>query len=321
MLLDTSNCTDVPDTAPSDAGVAGAGVLLSFILTAALALILSAIVIIQEHLRKSEAKITRKLLLSFSDQQILTGIGIQCVAIVKLQWMIPYHFFLVWMLSAISTATHSVTLLALHNDFRRDWVLRWLRQALMFLNLVLSCALGIFVLFAVMKDLPETLPIACAFSDRPSKPPSRAPLSFAGTLAVIVGNCVVFAFAVWYLHLRGKKWLRVMQVISLMVLMAIGIGAAAKVIMLSQAFGTPSVALADEGEKVWSFGQLLPLLLLLLPFMSAVEIFRGEMTVPSPMADDQVRLADDDEQAIPIKRTSFDPNPFWGKQPVSRFSN
>jgi hypothetical protein len=46
-------------------------------------------------------------------------------------------------------------------------------------------------------------------------------------------------------------------------------------VLLSQAFGTPSVPLADDGEKDWSFGQLLPLLLLLLPLVSAVEIMRG----------------------------------------------
>jgi hypothetical protein len=60
------------------------------------------------------------------------------------------------------------------------------------------------------------------------------------------------------------------------VLTTIGFGATVKVITLSQAFGMPSVNLADTGEKDWSFGQLLPLLLLLLPLMSAIEIYRGK---------------------------------------------
>jgi hypothetical protein len=68
--------------------------------------------------------------------------------------------------------------------------------------------------------------------------------------------------------------------VGLLVLIAIGAGAAIRVILLSQAFGSPSVKLADIGEKDWSFGQLLPLLLLLLPLVSAVEIIRGESLDP-----------------------------------------
>jgi hypothetical protein len=109
------------------------------------------VIILYELRRKSEAKIFRKLLLSFSDQQILTGIGIQSVGLAKMETMVPYHFFIIWMLSLLSTATHLSTLLALVNDFKRDWILRWLRQFLMFINLVMSCVFGIFVLMAVMK--------------------------------------------------------------------------------------------------------------------------------------------------------------------------
>lgn len=63
---------------------------------------------------------------------------------------------------------------------------------------------------------------------------------------------------------------------ALLALMAMAVGAAVRVLMVSQAFGTPSAPLEDNGEKVWSFGQLLTMFLLLLPFVSALEIFRGE---------------------------------------------
>jgi hypothetical protein len=43
---------------------------------------MSAIIVLHE-LRKSEAKVIRKLLLSLSDQQVITGIGIQCVGLAK----------------------------------------------------------------------------------------------------------------------------------------------------------------------------------------------------------------------------------------------
>lgn len=68
--------------------------------------------------------IARKLLNSFSDQQIVEGIGIQAVGLAKMNSMVPYHFFVVWMLSLLSTATHLATLLTLVQDYKRDWVLR-----------------------------------------------------------------------------------------------------------------------------------------------------------------------------------------------------
>jgi len=85
-------------------------------------------IIVLHELRSKEAKVIRKTTPSLSDQQVITGIGIQSVGLAKMKTMVPYHFFIIWMLSLLSTATHIGTLLALVNDFKRDWVLRWLRQ-------------------------------------------------------------------------------------------------------------------------------------------------------------------------------------------------
>lgn len=244
---------------------------------------LSAWIIFFELIRKSEAKIARKLLLSFSDQQIITGIGLQSVGLAKMETMIPYHFFLIWMLSSISTATHSAALLALYHDFKRDWVLRWLREFLMFVNLALSCVSGVFVLKDITRQISPTLPIACVWQDTATQPRSDIPRSLAGTIAVIVGQCLVYAMAVWYLHSKSQRWLQITRAVSFVVLMAIGVGATIRVISLSQAFGKPSVELSDSGEKDWSFGQLLGLLLLLLPLMSAVEIYRGKFEIFLPL--------------------------------------
>ncbi|PMD57438.1 uncharacterized protein K444DRAFT_632533 [Hyaloscypha bicolor E] len=307
------NCTVAPRQASTDPGVAGAGTLLSFIITAGIALLMSGIIVLHE-LRSKEAKVIRKLLLSLSDQQVITGIGIQSVGLAKMRTMVPYHFFIIWMLSLLSTATHIGTLLALVNDFKRDWVLRWLRQFFMFVNLVLSVISGIFILMATMKDLKQTLPIACVWVVSSTGAPSNAGISIAGTIAVISGQCIFFGVGVWYLHIRERRWITLIQIVGLLVMVAIGATAAVRVILLSQAFGTPSLPLSDTGEKDWSFGQLLPLLLLLLPLVSAVEIMRGEMKVPSPVPDDSINLLETKD-----KRNSFDVNPFWG-EPRSHFS-
>ncbi|KAG0650025.1 hypothetical protein D0Z07_3713 [Hyphodiscus hymeniophilus] len=290
------NCTTVPTEANTDAGVAGAGVLLSFIITAGLSLLISCTIILTESKRNTEAIVLRKLLLSFSDQQIITGIGIQCVALAKMESMIPYHFFIVWMLSLLSTATHISSILALVNDFKRDWVLRWLRQFFMFVNLILSMASGIFILETVMKDLQPTLPIACVWEVEPHSAASNAGVSIAGTIAVMAGQAIFFALGVWYFHVQNPQWLRIVQISGLVVLIALGLGATIRVILLSQAFGSPSVKLKDTAEKDWSFGQLLPLLLLLLPVVSAVEIMRGEMQVPSPVKVEEKPLDSDSDE-------------------------
>ena len=148
----------------------------------------------------------------------------------------------------------------------------------MFVNLVLSVVSGIFILMATMKDLKQTLPIACVWQVSSTGAPSNAGISIAGTIAVISGQCIFFGVGVWYLHIKQRRWITLIQTVGLLVMVVIGATAAVRVVLLSQAFGNPSVPLSDTGEKDWSFGQLLPLLLLLLPLVSAVEIMRGMYT-------------------------------------------
>lgn len=155
----------------------------------------------------------------------------------------------------------------------------------MFVNLCLSLVSGIFVLLAVLKNMSPTLPVACVFVLPSGKAPSNAAISIAGTIAVMAGQVVLFAVGVWYLHVKARRWVKIIQSLGLVLLVAIGAGAAIRVILLSQAFGHPSVPLNNTGEKDWSFGQLLPLLLLLLPLVSSVEIFRGKYSHKTTIFD------------------------------------
>lgn len=204
--------------------------------------------------------------------------------------LVPYHFFLIWMLSLLSMATHNATLLALKQDYRRDWVIRWLRQTLMFVNLALSSVSGIFILQAVSKGInKETHPIQCVWEVDGNGASSNVGLSYVGTIAVIVGNCVIFGLATWYLQSQRQRFYKAVQIIGLLLMTAIATGAAVRIILLSQAFGSPSVDLRDQGENDWSFGQLLSLLLVILPLVSVIEIWRGEISVASPVRDGTVR--------------------------------
>ncbi|ORY09070.1 hypothetical protein BCR34DRAFT_487883 [Clohesyomyces aquaticus] len=315
-MFDAGNCSVVPDSVATDAGVAGAGVLLSFIITNCLSLFLSSIIVLLNLRKSTSAPICRKLLLSFSDQQILTGIGLQSVGLAKMKTMVPYHFFIIWLLSTLSTATNLSTLIALVNDFKRDWVLRWLRQFLMLINLILGVVSSIFVLQSVMKNLEPRLPIACVWVVESRGKSSNAALSLVGTIAVIAGNVIVFAFSTWYLHNRqNPKWLKTVQVVGLIALVAMGLGATVRVVLVSQAFGHPpeSVRLVGMGEKEWSFGQLLPLLLLSLPLINTMEIIRGETrTPPSSVDEDTTPLFDGELVQQQDGRFEYQPNPIWG---------
>lgn len=264
--------------------------LLSFIITNFISIILAASIILLGLRKSTSAPVSRKLLQSFSDQQIVTGIGIQSLALVKMKYMVSYHFFIIWLLSLLSTATNLATLLALVNDFRRDWVLRWIRQILMLVNMFLGILSGIFILQTVMKNLEPRLPIACVWEVEGRGHSANAALSIAVTIAVIAGQVIVFIFATWYLHNRANPaWLKSVQVGGLVVLVAMGIGASVRVIMESQAFGNPpeSLNLVGPSEKSWSYGQLLPLLLLIMPIISTVEIMRGETRTPPSRVDDE----------------------------------
>lgn len=303
-------------------------------ITAFIGIILSSTIILSDRINakkypfshgdKISANIRRKLLSGYSDQQLATGIGIQSVGLAKMNTMLPYHFFLIWMLSLLSTATHNATLLALVRDYRRDWVLRWMRQFLMFVNLLLGCVYGVFVLRAVTRHMTaSTLPIACALVDNigPSEEEKRRKgnvgLAFAGTIAVIAGNCIVFFFGTWYLHSRSQRFYSVIQAVGIMLMAAVAVGASIRVVLLSQAFGTPSVPLADEGEKIWSFGQLLSLLMLLFPVVSVVEIARGELKAAPPVPDENGsgKMATKEQELVTTTgRESFQPNPFFGSQ-------
>ncbi len=154
----------------------------------------------------------------------MVGIGLQGVGLAKSNSLVPYHFFLIWMLALLSTATHNAALLALVQDFKRDWVLRWMRQVLMLVNMALSCVYGVYVLHSKIKGLPSTLPIGCVWK-MDSTASSVGGLDYVGTIVTIAGNCGVFGLATWYLQSRQQRFHKVVQVVGLILMSAIAIGA------------------------------------------------------------------------------------------------
>ncbi|ROW00015.1 hypothetical protein VPNG_08336 [Cytospora leucostoma] len=281
--MGSANCTNPPAETPSNSGVAGIGVILGFIVPAVIAIVLSLSLIVQESFLHSNKPalglIRRKLLYGLSDQQILYGIGIQAVGLAQMSALVPYHSFIIWMLSLLSMAIHNCTLLVLAASIRPDTVLRWLRQALMLTSLVLSCVYGVCMLQVVQKGLEaSTLPTSCAWEVEGGRA-GNVGLSFVGTIAVIAGNCVVFTASTWYLHDRRQRGFRWVQLVGWVVMTAIAVAATVRVVLMSQAFGEPTTPLSDRGEKQWTFATMVSLLMLALPLMTVLEIYRGEVHV------------------------------------------
>lgn len=159
----------------------------------------------------------------------------------------------------------------------------------MLVNMFLGILSGVFILQSVLKNLEPRLPIACVWEVEGRGKSSNAAMSVAGTIAVIAGQVITFVLATWYLHNKSNPhWLKTVQVAGLLACLAMGVGATIRVVLESQAFGSPptSVNLVGPSEGSWSFGQLLPLLLLVLPVISTIEIMRGETVMSTSSVDD-----------------------------------
>lgn len=149
----------------------------------------------------------------------------------------------------------------------------------MFVSLLLNVLYGIFVLETRLKNLAPTLPIVCVWAEHAesTNDQSNGVISVVGTIAVIAITCILFGLSTWYLHMRRQRWGRIVRAAGLVVLAAMAIGAAARVLIASQAFGTPSVELSGPKESSWSFGQLLGMLMVRDIFtgdrFTALEVF------------------------------------------------
>lgn len=110
---------------------------------------------------------------------------------------------------------------------------------------------------------------------------SKTVQSFIGTIAVIAGNCVVFIASTWYLHDRGQRGFKWVQLVGWLMMTAIAVGATVRLVMVAQAFGEPTTSLSDEQEKIWFFSTIVSLLMLASPLVTALEIYRGEIQVNS----------------------------------------
>jgi len=107
--------------------------------------------------------------------------------------------------------------------------------------------------------------------------------AFATTALVMFGQVVNGFLTLTMLHLKvfySPRWIPWLRGVSYVVSVVVAGSLMAKIIMTSQAFGKWGVRLEDKAETQWGFGQLLAMLLLVLPGISALEICQSKTPFP-----------------------------------------
>lgn len=92
----------------------------------------------------------------------------------------------------------------------------------------------------------------------------------------MTGNCLIYLVGTWYLHSQSQRFFAVSQVVGVALMCLNALVAITQIILSSQSLGNPPVPLRDNGEREWDMGQLVTVMLLGLPLITALEIYRGK---------------------------------------------
>ena len=263
--------------------------MISFIATLGLSIVVSITVLVLGALADQKlqfwARVLEKLLLGFSDQQIVTGIGIQLVGFAKICSYSIYHARIIGGLSILSTLTHLLALYVLQDYFLRNPIVARFRIPLLVVNGLLI--IPTTPILWISSTVSYSAPGACAYASLPI--PGEA---YENTAHVVILICVALWFvllvglAITSLSRRLNDCLRASRLLIRLwplslIFFVISVFVVC-VILLSrtQVFGSASITIIGN-EKEWGFGQLLPVLVLALPFLNIVELFSGVFsTIP-----------------------------------------
>ena len=126
---------------PPDPDIAGIGVIASFVISAGIALALTFVYVLLDHVHLLRMcidaefwqNVLEKVVLSLSDTQLVTGLAILVVAFVRWDEITVYHWEIISDLAFISSNTHIATLVILRKYFRhpRNWWVRLSRITIM----------------------------------------------------------------------------------------------------------------------------------------------------------------------------------------------
>lgn len=230
------------------------------------------------------------LIIGLADQQAVVALAILVAAALEWQTISAYHFNLIASLAWFSSFTHALTLLSL---------MKWMRRSMFLLCLRLFLFAAVFVMYlwaqAVARNYSSSsgsgyraaCPAHCCLSDGWSE--------FSGMFTIIsmlrVGSLSLIVFLIawrllidWYQKGWRKSTTERNKICHQII--AVGISAALLIAVFGGVTGVAfirdtssysglKVSQAFQDQNMWGFGQIVPMILFILPLIAAIEGFVG----------------------------------------------
>lgn len=206
----------------------------------------------------------------------MTGIGIQVAGYSKICTLSYYHLRIVCSLAQLSTVTHIVTLLALREYFIQHKLVRNFRVFFMTVNMILLIVNMVLVIIGSGGMVTRAL---CIFFIRTSTDALEI-LPFC-LLSIFPVLGTVALIGVFSRSIPSTLFKRLYQFFEILTTLWVGLFLILFSIEIKHAHAMGgltshnSIYTIEGAEKEWSYGQILPLLLLTLPVFNALEIYCG----------------------------------------------
>lgn len=215
----------------------------------------------------------------------MTGIGIQIAGFIRLDSASMYHLNIIVNLAQLSTSTHLLTLYALREYFftLQHSLARNARFGLMIVNIVALFSLSVRTTFVRESSLYQR----CAqFIE------IEVPSYNTESIVLFVFSVLGTGYAITSMSIPREKWYhpvkqdtlssRIYGALFLPGITAFSLAIFALKIRFSQAMyrgvlsSNPKIRL-EGTEKEWTYGQIFPILLLLLPLLNACANYSGTL--------------------------------------------
>lgn len=254
-------------------------------------------------------RVLDRLILGFSDQQLVTGMAILIIGLARIGQITTYHFYIIESLAMFSCGCHLASVVTLRRYFQEHPFLARIRVGAM---LIFAIMLSVSIIYAgTVIQSAFGASVQCPLSCTISNPgPMKATSRFIDVLLTIILNWAYYA-ALVYVFPNGaiffQTWLVTKPIVFLeFLLQAISCGRhgyqfherfrhwKAPITAVEVTFGLQFIwslvafglatAIRIKGvtylsgpENDWSFGQILAVLLIVLPFLGAAEVFIGNV--------------------------------------------
>jgi hypothetical protein len=258
-----------------------------------------------------------RLILGFSDQQLVTGMAVLMIGLGTIGQISTYHFYVIESLAMFSCGCHLASVITLRRYFQEHPFLALLRVGAMFTFAIMLSISIIYAgtVFLLIFGTSVQCPLRCTIINQ----------ALVGRIInVLITIVLIWAYyaALVYVFPNGtiffQTWLVTKPIILLEFILqaisggrygyqfherfrhwnapitAIGLTFTLQLIWSLVAFGG-AITVRAEGERYlsgsenqWSFGQILAVFLIVLPFLSAAEVFIGKallVYVPSNHAN------------------------------------